>query len=739
MQTFNLDLSIKRIVPLLYAKQRDVGSKICIVLTDNQENYTIPNDAQFSVWYSGKSGSGNYTDIDGKSAFAIEGNTVTVELIYQMLNNPGEHLMCLVMNGADGKQQGLWNIPYFVEAIPGADSEAATAYYNAFLDAQEKAEEAADRAEAAADRAESAGGAGGDAKPKDVIVTAEFEAAFPDGATGSMVANGASSMTALAIATAIRGGATVKLIDNDNIVYEYDGYRLEPSNTMARFKAEVPTEEGIKVYRVNIDNELYAGKVERLVAYGGGGDSYYSTTREELGVSHENVTAEYIYGLYDALMAEHPDNVQKNAFTVGTFTNYEYVISTGEYTTDALYTQQYGADPHIKKPKYIILSGIHGTERNAALSAYRFIRDVLSGHNVPQSFKEGAIIHIMPVGTPSAINAFTRENEGGVDINRNFGSASPENETQAIKNWLNANADADLYIDLHNNGQVNEVVAILGDSSNECTETVKKIALKGVDRIIPYWKTVIGYPPVEAPYLDGNEIKTEVRDVIFSYCADVAIEGSSQLYASKELSIPSITIELSIYYGDYSDRDGDTKYPPETIAAGAEAIGNILLEFYEQSFVGEVIDDMKEVNDKLDDLLAQVNSGFHVESGVLVVGADVTDPTDSIIEIKIPCTNGAKMLTFQPDGDTLNIITQNTSADDGVNWLVGAMGNCVTQVGSRANRGYMQRMDNLVYGGKNYWTPTEVGGACDNSDGFTLSANGLKAGTYNWTAYYWNE
>lgn len=156
MQTFNLDLSIKRIVPLLYAKQRDVGAKICVVLTDNQEAYAIPQDTQFSVWFSGKSGSGNYTEIDGKSAFAVEGNTVTVELIHQMLNNAGEHLMCLVMNGADGKQQGLWNIPYYVEAIPGADSEAATAYYNAFLDAQKKAEEAAERAEAAAERAESA-------------------------------------------------------------------------------------------------------------------------------------------------------------------------------------------------------------------------------------------------------------------------------------------------------------------------------------------------------------------------------------------------------------------------------------------------------------------------------------------------------------------------------------------------------------------------------------------------------
>ena len=156
MQIFELDLSMRKMPDMLYAKQRDVGLKICVVLTDNQEEYNIPNGTQFSVWFTGKSGSGNYTEIDGRSAFRIDGNKVTVELIYQMLTNPGEHVMCLVMNGADGNQQGLWNIPYFVEAIPGADSEAATAYYPAFLEAQKKAEDAAAQSEAAAGRAEAA-------------------------------------------------------------------------------------------------------------------------------------------------------------------------------------------------------------------------------------------------------------------------------------------------------------------------------------------------------------------------------------------------------------------------------------------------------------------------------------------------------------------------------------------------------------------------------------------------------
>ena len=135
MQTIELDLAMRRIVPLLHAKQNDVGKKVAVVLTDNGAAYSIPGDVVFSVWYSGVSGDGNYTAIDGRSAFSVSGNTVTVELITQMLQNKGPGQLCLLMNKADGTQLGLWNIPYFVEEIPGAGSEEATAYYTAFLEA----------------------------------------------------------------------------------------------------------------------------------------------------------------------------------------------------------------------------------------------------------------------------------------------------------------------------------------------------------------------------------------------------------------------------------------------------------------------------------------------------------------------------------------------------------------------------------------------------------------------------
>ncbi len=154
MQKFDLDISMKRVIPLLYVKQRDVGTKVLVEITNNGDAYAIPAGASLSVWYSGASGEGNYTDIGENSAFSINENTVTVELIMQMLNKPGGGKMCLVMNGADGSQLGLWDIPYFVEAIPGADSEAAQVYYSAFQEHATKAVDAADRASAAAEALE---------------------------------------------------------------------------------------------------------------------------------------------------------------------------------------------------------------------------------------------------------------------------------------------------------------------------------------------------------------------------------------------------------------------------------------------------------------------------------------------------------------------------------------------------------------------------------------------------------
>ena len=513
---------------------------------------------------------------------------------------------------------------------------------------------------------------------------------------------------------------------------------------------------------------------------------HYCTTREDLVIateegntinSDEYADVKYILGLYDALMDAYPGLVTRGEIKIpgdgpaddydedgydasGNFRNFVYEISTREYPTEGLYADKYEADPQIKKPKYLILSGIHGDERKTCLSTYRFIRDVLRGHNVPQSFREGVTLCVMPVGTPSAINAFNRPSENAVDINRNFdwkwesgtktnelygeytygASAASEKETQAITTWLASHTDAKLFIDFHNSGRINEQVAIMG-----LADTQKKIAMRGIDRIIPYWKDVIGYP--QTMTLTSGE-----KNVIFSYTATAEIAGA-HCYAQEVLGIDSLAIETAVFYPteDLTHDDFVANRhlcPPETIAMGAEALGNILIGFYEQAYFGEVMTmaDMDVMDGKLNTLLAAVNSGFRMESGVLQVDSDQKG-TSGKYTLKIPCTSGARFFVIQADRteivDTANnrttfeVITKGTSSEDGNGWFAGAFGQIGWQIGQKTERAQMSHMKNVS--AQYPWSLSETGTSCTNTDGISVVTLGVKAGKYNWTAYYWNE
>ena len=175
MQTFHFDLSTKSIAPVLNVKQGDVGRKFKAVITDGGVAYNIPAGAQFSVWFSGPSGEGNYSAIGERTAFAVDGNTVTVELIAQMLVNAGTGAMCLVLYGNDGTQLGLWNVIYAVEHVPGMGSEAAEDYYTALSELAKHAIDAAATFET--DPSLSVGGRAADA----AAVGAQLETKAPAG------------------------------------------------------------------------------------------------------------------------------------------------------------------------------------------------------------------------------------------------------------------------------------------------------------------------------------------------------------------------------------------------------------------------------------------------------------------------------------------------------------------------------------------------------------------------------
>ena len=131
MQTIYLDISNKGVIPCVYAKQGDVNRKFLLVVTDGGVPFNCEETA-ISVWYDGDSGEGNYTHIGEESAISVTGNKITVSLIQQMLVNAGNGVLSISISNPDGGQIGLWNIDYCVEEKPGAESEEATQYYDAF-------------------------------------------------------------------------------------------------------------------------------------------------------------------------------------------------------------------------------------------------------------------------------------------------------------------------------------------------------------------------------------------------------------------------------------------------------------------------------------------------------------------------------------------------------------------------------------------------------------------------------
>lgn len=132
MQTIYLDISNKGVIPCVYAKQSEVGRKFLAVITDSGVPYEIQSDSVVSVWYEGASGKGNYTEIGERSAISVTKNRITVELIAQMLAVPGNGVITVLINSANGDQIGLWNIDYCVESVAGIESEKAEEYYTAF-------------------------------------------------------------------------------------------------------------------------------------------------------------------------------------------------------------------------------------------------------------------------------------------------------------------------------------------------------------------------------------------------------------------------------------------------------------------------------------------------------------------------------------------------------------------------------------------------------------------------------
>lgn len=125
MQKAIIDLSKNGIIPVFHAKQGDTSRRVAITLLDNGLPYDTAADA-VSVWYSGPSGEGNYSD-----GIEKDGSTLTILVNPNMTAASGRHT-CAVMLSNESGRCTTWNFCVEVACTPALGSEEAKAYFEAF-------------------------------------------------------------------------------------------------------------------------------------------------------------------------------------------------------------------------------------------------------------------------------------------------------------------------------------------------------------------------------------------------------------------------------------------------------------------------------------------------------------------------------------------------------------------------------------------------------------------------------
>ncbi|MGF2052837.1 M14 family zinc carboxypeptidase [Enterococcus casseliflavus] len=170
----------------------------------------------------------------------------------------------------------------------------------------------------------------------------------------------------------------------------------------------------------------------------------------------ENMRVSDLYGLYDKLILDYPNYLQKDLIGKDQSGTYDiFKITTNKSIQGARIKVLLSANLHGP--------GSGGDPRDVAIVLYHFMEDMLKNYKSNEHLQwlyYNVQFVFIPLANPWGWDNGTRENSRGIDLNRNFDynhtpssmwGATPfsEVETQYIKTLVEDNEDAEIYIDMH--------------------------------------------------------------------------------------------------------------------------------------------------------------------------------------------------------------------------------------------------------------------------------------------------
>ena len=269
-------------------------------------------------------------------------------------------------------------------------------------------------------------------------------------------------------------------------------------------------------------------------------------------INHKDVTVDLIYGMYDDLMSEFPDNITREQLGTdesGTYPIYKYRFKPNQVVNTPR------SKIHKDLPVLSLITGTHGPGMEAGdlvnniFILYWVMKDVYTNwkqNEIFDWFRQNVTIDVIPTLNPWGVDNHDRKNSRGVDINRNFdasgwysgeptstqyGGVEPfsEAESKALLNYVNSTDNISLLMDFHTVGGSSDPAKFIYFSA-DTSNALLPIAEYHIKRLSSKWKQ-------HRTYLDST-----IEN--YGYIHNAGSGGMISKWADEQ-GIPSIIIETA--------------------------------------------------------------------------------------------------------------------------------------------------------------------------------------------------
>ena len=297
---------------------------------------------------------------------------------------------------------------------------------------------------------------------------------------------------------------------------------------------------------------------------------------------YEYPTITEVYGRYDTLISQNAQYISKSILgkdTTGNYDIFKLNLNEKEYFN----TNNPNSQLHGKKPKIIIIAGIHGHEQAGVLSTYYMIEALCNSWKTDERLEYlrfNVELEVIPIVYPDGYVTDSYKNVTGVNLQTNFpynwgaypdpsshvyGGAEPASEVEVgyIMDLINENLDSLLFIDMHSAEWTVDFQEGI-DSAFYFLQSPDKFYNQRLDQATKYTIESLSRLMKKNYPIEGTNLLSRIQWREGS--------GTADAYASSK-GVTSTVLEVP----EWMPYDAENHFSSDTLKFGAEVLINYLL------------------------------------------------------------------------------------------------------------------------------------------------------------------